>query len=291
MTASKVKIGLAPGIYFDLPEDVYHSDPALSRTDILNLLDTPRTYWDMSWMNPNKKNKKQSQEMEYGAAFHLMLFQPNEFEKCYQVVPIDAWADGKKKIGHDEYFRIVESIKVLREGEDSSLFLQGGKGEVTIIFEDEGLTFRTRHDYLTPFFTVDFKTSAELHDEALKRAFRNYGLDIQCALYQRSRQRFKEQYKAGQAHVYGSVDEKFFNNFMNADLNEFQFIFQRKTDPYPYEPLIPEPDTFDSGYDKIFNSKKIYEQYMNSHGTNRRWPACSGKTKAFSMFFGKRNNI
>jgi len=289
MGVSVMKKGLAPGIYFDLPNEIYQADPALSRTDIVNLLDTPRTYWDMSWMNPDRKKKKQTQEMEYGEAFHMLLFTPKEFEKKYQVVPIDAWADGKKKIAHEEYFRIVESIKVLREGEDSGLFLKGGVGEVTIVFEDEGMLFRTRHDYLTPLFTVDFKTAAELHDEALKRAFRNYGLDVQCALYQRSRQRFKEQYHAGEAHVYGSVNEKFFSNFLNAGMDEFQFIFQRKTDPYPYEPLMPAADTFDSGYDKIQKARKIYYDYMQSYGITRRWPACSGKAREFSIFFGKRD--
>lgn len=291
MTASKIKPGLAPGIYFGLPNEVYQDDTALSRTDIVNLIDTPRTYWDMSWMNPERKRKKQTEAMEYGEAFHYLLFQPKEFERRYQVVPIDAWDDAKRKIEQVEYYRIVESIKVLREGQDSGTFLRGGIGEVTIIFEDAGLRFRTRHDYMTPMFTVDFKSARDLHDEYLKREFRQHGLDVQCALYQRARRRFKEQYRAGEAHVYGQVDKKFFDHFMAGDMDEFLFIFQRKTEPYPYEPLMPANDTFDAGYDKIHKARTIFEQHMQQYGSARRWPACSGKTREFSMFFGKRDNL
>lgn len=291
MSASVIKKGLAPGIYFGLSNEVYQDDPALSRSNLAALLDTPRTYWDGSFMNPDRTRRKSSDEMEYGEAFHYLLFQPHEFERRYMVWPIDEYSASKKRIEQKEYFRIVESIKVLREGEDSGLFLKGGQGEVTIIFEDDGLMFRARHDYLTPLFTVDFKTARDLHDEYLKREFRQHGLDIQCALYQRSRIRFKEQYRKGEAHVYGQCDPKFFDNFMSGDMDEFQFIFQRKTEPFPYEPLLPQDDTFDSGYDKIYKARKIYSQYMQTYGTARRWPACTGKAKAFSMFFGKRDNI
>lgn len=291
MSATVIKQGLPLGIYFGLANEVYQNDPALSRSDIVNLLDTPRTYHDRSWMNPDRKYKQQSSEMEYGEAFHCLLFEPREFEKRWFVWPIDEWNAAKRRIEHKEYFRIVESIKVLREGEESGLFLKGGVGEVTIIFEYNGLIFRTRHDNLAPLFTVDFKTTRGLHDELLKRSFREYGLDVQCALYQRSRKRFKQQYLAGEAHVYGEVNSKFFDNFMNAGSDEFQFIFQRKDEPYPYEPLWPSQDTFDSGYNKIEKACELYKHYMSVYGPNRRWPACTGKAKEFSMYYGKRDNI
>lgn len=291
MSASIIRKGLEPGIYFGLANEVYQDDPALSRTDIVHLLDTPRTYWDRSWMNADRQRKRRSDEMEYGEAFHCLLFEPREFEKRWMVWPIDEYSAHKKRIEQKDYFRIVESIKVLREGEESGLFLKGGQGEVTIIFEDDGMLFRARHDYFTPLFTVDFKTTRGLHDELLKRSFREYGLDVQCALYQRSRRRFKEQYAKGEAHVYGDVDPKFFDNFLQAGSDEFQFIFQRKDEPYPYEPLWPANDTFDSGYDKIAKARKVFNQYMGTYGAARRWPACTGKSREFSMFFGKRDNI
>lgn len=291
MIASVIRKGLEPGIYFGLANEVYQDDPALSRSDLVKLLDTPRSYFDFSWMNPDRKSKKKSDEMEYGEAFHCLLFEPREFEKRYMVWPIDEYNAAKKRIEQKEYFRIVESIKVLREGQESGLFLKGGIGEVTIIFEDDGLLFRARHDYLTPLFTVDFKTSRGLHDELLKRSFREYGLDIQCALYRRSRVRFKQQYAAGEAHVYGNVDPKFFDNFINSGSDEFQFIFQRKEEPFPYEPIWPADDTFDSGENKIIKARKVFNYYMEMYGTMRRWPACTGKSKEFSMFFGSRDNI
>lgn len=280
---------LSPGIYFGLAPELYHNDPALSRTDIGNLIDTPRTYWDNSYMNPERKLKEQSPEMEYGEAFHTLLFEPKEFERRWMVWPIDEYNAGKKRIERKEYFKIVESIKVLREGADSGMFLGGdGVGEVTIVFEDDGLMHRCRHDYFLPHLTVDFKTTHALHDEALKRAFRTYNLDVQASLYLRSRKRFKEQFRNGQASVYGKVPKEFFERFMAEQMNEFLFIFQRTIEPYPYEPLMPSNDTIDSGEKKIFDARKLYRRYMQEYGPQRRWPACTGKTREFSMWFGKR---
>lgn len=276
---------LEPGIYFDLPEEHYHADKALSRSDIVNLLDTPNTYWLQSWMNPERKRRAASDAMDYGTAFHSLLFEPHLFEKKYQVVPIDAWDSSKKMISHDDYFKIVESIKVLRAGADSSLFLSGGKPEVTVVFDYMGQRFRTRHDYFMPVLSSDFKTSWTLNEHHIKKEFGIRGLDVQLALYKQSRQRFKEQFYLGEAHAYGNVDEKFLNKFLNAEMNEFMFIFQRSTAPFPYLPLMPEEDTEYSGANKIIKAMQIHEKYQQEYG-HKPWPVCEGKVKAFSMFHG-----
>lgn len=275
---------LAPGLYFGLSAERYHSDPALSRSDIVNLLDTPHTYWSRSWMNPDRK-RISNEAMEYGEAFHCLLFEPKKFERQYQVVPIDQWAEEKKKITYDEYMAIVESIKVLRAGKDSNLFLSGGYPEVTIVFEDNGVLYRARHDYMSPVMTSDFKTAWSLHERHIQREFETRGLDVQLSLYSRSRVRFKEQFAAGEADVYGDVEKKWFDRFMADQLNEFVFIFQRKTPPYPYLPLMPEQDTEQSGAEKIFRATHIWQTYIEKYGLNP-WPVCEGKMKPFSMFYG-----
>jgi hypothetical protein len=287
MLADPTGAGLAPGMYFNLPEDTYHSDPAISRSNIVDLLDTPNTYWSNSWMNPKKKRRPSSDPMEYGSAFHYLLFQPHLFEKLYQVVPIDAWAAEKKKISQEDYFAIVESIKVLRAGADSSLFLSGGQPEVTIVFDDDGMRYRVRIDYLTPVMMTDFKTTWTLNPHHIKKEFDIRGLDVQMALYKRGKKRFKEQFFAGQADVYGTIDAKFFDSFMREEMNEFIFIFQRKTPPHPYIPLMPEDDTEYSGNTKIMRAKEIYQKWWKSHGI-KPWPVCEGKVKSFSMFYGMK---
>lgn len=49
---------MKPGIYFDLPEDEYHADPALSYSGIKKLRISPLTYWADSPMNPDFEERK-----------------------------------------------------------------------------------------------------------------------------------------------------------------------------------------------------------------------------------------
>lgn len=283
----RTKTSLEPGIYFNLPAEVYHADYALSRSDIVALGDTPYTYWENSPLNPERKAKSSTDAMDYGQAFHYLLFEPKLFEKKYQVVPIDAWDINKKKIQHEDYYAMVESIKVLRAGASSNLFLSGGMPEVTIVFDDHGMRFRCRHDYFTPVCSVDFKTAYTLHVQHIKKDFDRYGYDVQMYLYKKSRQRFKEQFSAGQAHVFGNVDPAIFNKFMSSEINEFIFIFQRKTPPYPFIPLMPEDDTEESGFEKTLRAIDIYKNNMAKYG-HKPWPVCDGKIKPFSMHYGIR---
>jgi hypothetical protein len=281
--------GLAPGIYFGLADEPYYTDPAISRTDIVNLIDTPNSYWLNSWMNPERKAKDKTDALEYGSAFDMLLFEPQRFRKCYQIVPIDPWEDAKLKINYDDYMEILACIKVLKAGRDSTLFLSGGMPQVTIVFDFEGIRYRTRHDYFSPVMSADFKTIRSLEDRHLKHAFWEYGYDIQLALYKWSRIRFREQYAAGEAHVYGEVDPRFFERFLKAEISDFMFIFQRKTKPFPYEPLMPSYDTEENGQDRITQGIKIFTKYLAEYGA-KEWPVCDGKAKEFSMFRGKETN-
>ena len=280
--------GLKPGIYFGLAAELYHKDTALSRSDLVNLLDTPNSYWVNSWMNKNRPARIATDPMEYGEAFHTLLFEPEKFNRTYQILPIDEWVHDKKKIQYVDYMAMVESIKVLRAGANSNLFLSGGYPEVTIVFDEDGIRYRTRHDYFTPVCSPDFKTTISLNEEHLKRDFRKFGYDIQMERYLTSRRRFREQFAAGEAHVYGKVEREFMEKFMRSDIDEFMFIFQRKTKPYPFEPLVPEDDTYDSGADKVRKAVAIYRRHMKEFGPHKEWPVCNGKLKSFSMYYGIR---
>ena len=278
---------LEPGIYFDLAEEVYFRDSSLSRSDLVKLLDSAGGYWKDSWMNTRRESKQPNDEMSYGKAFHYLLFEPHKFKEKYAVVPIDEYPFGKEMIKYEKYFAIMESIAVLRQGRDSSMFLSNGIPEVTIVFDDGGLRYRVRIDYFTPVCSTDFKTTRSLQDGHIKNEFHQRGYDIQMALYKRARVRFKEQWEAGEASVYGTVDAKLFERFLRSEMNEFLFIFQRTTKPYPFRPLMPEDDTEQSGITKIAKASHIYMEHMRKYGTNE-WPVSEGIVQPWSMFFGTR---
>lgn len=291
---------LALGIHFGVPEKIYRRDPALSRSDLVNLLDSPRTYYDKSPMNPARKDDsgKQKDYMLFGEAFHTALFEPEKFKERYNVLVSGQFNDGTgptKILTIEQFERIRDAVTVIREGEDSSLFLSGGYGEVVIIFQYAGLRFKTRHDYFTIASTTDFKTTHTLHEGVIKREFEKFGYDIQLALYKLSRRELKKELAkpAGQSQyrIYGSAHagekrKEFMRKFVEEPIDEFTFIMQRTTAPYPYEALLPDDQTENIGMGRIAQACAIYQYNMHTYGPTKPWPACDGKIKEFSMIYG-----
>lgn len=78
--------GKEPGIYFGLPEDDYHKDPALSSSGIRKLLTSPLDFWVNSPLNPAFVDEK-TEAMIVGTAFHRRLLEPERFAQLYAVAP------------------------------------------------------------------------------------------------------------------------------------------------------------------------------------------------------------
>lgn len=80
------EIAIGPGVYFDMPEEVYHAAPALSASGIKNLLISPLDYWIASSLNPAYVDVK-TDEMATGTAFHRRLLEPERFASLYAAQP------------------------------------------------------------------------------------------------------------------------------------------------------------------------------------------------------------
>lgn len=75
---------IKPGVYFDLPDEFYHSIPALSSTGIKNLLISPMDYWARSFMNPFREDEVDSDARMIGKAYHKRILEGKEaFDACY----------------------------------------------------------------------------------------------------------------------------------------------------------------------------------------------------------------
>ena len=283
--------GLKPGIYFGLAPEVYHRDPALSRSNLLSLLRCPAEYWHNSWMNPDvvRKVVKPSPDMEYGEAMHMMLFEPDRFHKTYQPVPGSLLDNSRKPIAHESYMAMAQAAAVVKKAPTSSMFLAGGWPEVTIVFEKDGFLFRTRHDYLSVNLTTDYKTTYSLETGKLRWAFAQYGYDIQVALYRWSRIILRQQIKDGTAHVYGKPDSKLFRRFLESEMDGFINIFQTKEAPYPFRVLAASEDTQAAGEDRIAAAMRIYSHNLQEFGT-KPWTVSSGEIEEFSMAYGVKSS-
>jgi len=69
-------------IIFDMPEDEYHAIQRMSSSGVRNMLISPGTFWQKSWLNPDREDKT-TDAMVLGKAYHCARLEPEKFEKRY----------------------------------------------------------------------------------------------------------------------------------------------------------------------------------------------------------------
>lgn len=291
---------LLPGIYFGLSAAKYHADSSLSRSGIWTLMkETPREFWETSWMNPACQHHAPTREMKWGEAHHALLLEPELFNKCYMVIPGDKWDDSKKTVKNDEYQMMKVAIDELKENGIFEQLFTGGYPEVTIVWPDPatGLLLRMRADYLKLFDSFvaipDLKTATSLREEALKGDFRRYGYGLQWTMYMegvgaiRALLRDKVTWNGQKVQAYGNVDKAWLKKFITTEQHCFADVVQKKKHPYPAT-VIDDLDEEDirEGKDMMEEGIKAYIQYMESHGPTRKWPASTGHRGTFSTRYG-----
>lgn len=73
------------GIYFGLPDAVYHAVPRLSASGIQNLCVSPANFWRGSWLDPDRPelDEEATKAQILGKAYHCARLEPDQFEKRY----------------------------------------------------------------------------------------------------------------------------------------------------------------------------------------------------------------
>lgn len=104
---------MKPGIYFNMPEELYHADPSLSSSGIRKILVSPLDYWIESRLNPDYVDTK-TPAMITGTAFHRRLLEPARFVGIYAGSP-----------SKDDYPDAVDGARAL-EAECERLGLKKG---------------------------------------------------------------------------------------------------------------------------------------------------------------------
>lgn len=242
MTAPKNK-PIEPGIYFNLPEDVYHADPALGSTDVRKLLMSAPDYWWGSWMNPNRPEDKDDTVARLrGRAIHKIVLEGEEpFLRLYarraDDLP-DASASEKTALTKSEKARAAKEGKDLLHGADydramitgamisknphtaDAFSLTGmGRSEVSV-FWTEHVKFgdktvpvpcKARFDKLRPRAIGDLKSIANIRGRdfpaACRYAISDWRYDIQVAHYMRGRAQVPAFIRAGKIGGGGGTKE------------------------------------------------------------------------------------
>jgi hypothetical protein len=78
---------IVDGVYFALPEDVYHAVPRISASGLQRLCVSPATFWADSWLNPEKliaePDEGATPAQVLGKAYHCARLEPERFEVAY----------------------------------------------------------------------------------------------------------------------------------------------------------------------------------------------------------------
>jgi hypothetical protein len=76
---------IVDGVYFDLPDEIYHAVPRLSASGLQKLCVSPATFWRGSWLDPDRPalDEEQTEAQLLGKAYHKARLEPDLFASTY----------------------------------------------------------------------------------------------------------------------------------------------------------------------------------------------------------------
>lgn len=188
-----------PGIYADVPNDVYHRSAGYSKTTLHLIHKSPAlSVWN------RKAPREYSDAAEVGTAVHTLLLEPDEFNSRYIIIPEGVTA--RSKAGKAE----IESLKVqakkekrdllsfddaekaktmskslLAHPDASGLLMSPGHSELTYVWidNDTGILCKCRADRKPAISGViaDVKTIDRI--DRIEHTFLTLGYHMQDAFY------------------------------------------------------------------------------------------------------------
>jgi exodeoxyribonuclease VIII len=293
---NKQPSGIKPGIYFNLSNEEYHSDSAISCSNIKDLLISPLKYWNNSPLNPDRK-RKETTAKSTGTALHCLLMEKEKFKQDYIVLPkleIDSdfyrkesqnpdfltkYALRKTKdaktfeyigsqtvIKEEDFEEIKAAISSFEAQSAAGALFQDGYAEVSIFWQDEetGLMCKCRPDYLTPNYIADYKSIADI--EKIGRDLVSYKYHFQAAYYLEGMNQFRKYYQRDEDPF--TICKKL-NELTKIDHNNFIFAFQEKEAPYLVRLKTLSEEVLDIGRQKFRLGLEIYKENIEKYGVGK----------------------
>ncbi|MCV7255269.1 PD-(D/E)XK nuclease-like domain-containing protein [Mycobacterium hackensackense] len=268
MTAALLKVPVEDGIYPDLPEEIYHSDPdSLSSSGARQLLKTsPRKFrlaqrvekreWDVGHVVHKLILGKGSDVAVLDPAVHGLTRDGEPAKNprstaMWQAAEADARTRGAVPISISDYATAEGMAAAVWDNDYAADLLSVGEAEVSGYWTDPttGARLRLRMDWMHPgrsrLIIVDYKTTKNAEPRAFWKSVSEYGYHQQDAWY-----------RAG-AVACGLCDDPL-----------FVFIAQEKE--FPYEVTVHESRPSDVNRGHALNRKAI-NLWAQCHQSNE-WP-------------------
>ena len=143
---------IAPGIYYDLGNEQYHSGPGVSKSQLDDIAVSPATY---IWRKNAPVDTEKLQALDMGTALHCLLLEPHEFDSRFIKAPefnrrtkdgkaeeaefLKNCADtGKMVLEYDDHRKLMLMRDSVMAHPDARWLLeQSGHSEASIYWTDE----------------------------------------------------------------------------------------------------------------------------------------------------------
>ena len=260
---------IKPGLYDNLSMEDYHADPALSRSDLMQLKRNP-----MKFKVQKNLIKDKSDAFNIGTAGHAAILEPATYWDNIAVAPTSVlgkngsrntnkyrdWAADSARIGKTI---ITQDQSAMVQGMVESVFSNPAHTtaasifsnrqaivEQSIFFKDatHGFICKVRPDIrLTHHAKVltDLKTCQDASQDAFSRDSARYGYDVQAAYY-----------LTGASRATGD------------DYQDFLFVCVEKEPPFCVAVYRADSEMVNAGRQKIRPLIELYNQCLNSN----QWP-------------------
>jgi hypothetical protein len=265
---------IKPGIYFNMPDEVYHADKSISNSGMGKLqhtpkwgltVPTPRNYWYESNFNPNKE-PLDTTALKMGRALHYMVLEPEKFHQEFKIKPKVKTTKVAGMIGEGQYEELKNAADALRNsGLIYSLFMNV-MPEVAIFWVDEetGVPCRAKIDALGLNIAADLKGTHNAYDVGYSIV--DCGYHRQAGYYLEGISQIKELIKNGTAVIEDCPDQDWLEKFCETTHDKFPFIFQEKKAPYITRAIQLCPAAELNGLERARAAMQIFKQNYEQYG-------------------------
>lgn len=249
-----------PGVYADIPMEVYHGQdwldgPSISSSGLRAIEQKSPAHFYAGWSgNPNAV-KEYAHALSFGSAAHALILGDEVFEDRHVISPFDdfrkkearEWRDeqvaaGKQVITKTDLAHIEGMAEALRPYAD----VFQGDVEQSVVWKRDGVWLKSRMDVRPMSDTLaDYKTIANAHPGECERAVAKHGYYQQFALAIEGLWRTEAQ-----------------------RIETSLLIFQEKEPPYAVTPIELDPVYIDMGARQNARALAIFQECMK----RGEWP-------------------